>query len=187
MLQGHIQAEGEWGQPLIPSPSQEGCICTTAATQRWTGQVTESEWQGAVMPEPSQAQQGTNQASAQWADLEWHSAQAGGHQVPHTYWCKLGLPEPETWWTILFNFSCPFCRYRYIWLLFGVVPPADVFLRKVDEIFQGLPNVFCITDDILIAWFDDLAKDHDATFNKVLRICREDNLKLNRQMPFQMH
>ena len=52
--------------------------------------------------------------------------------------------------------------------------------RKIDELFQGLPNVFGIADDILIAEFDDLGRDHDAILDKVLRIYRQANQKLNK-------
>ena len=41
-----------------------------------------------------------------------------------------------------------------------------------------MANVFGIADDILIAGFDDLGIDHDETLEKVLRICRQANLKL---------
>ena len=40
--------------------------------------------------------------------------------------------------------------------------------------------MFGIADNILIAWFDDIGRDHDATVDKVLRICRQANLKLNK-------
>ena len=33
LLCGHIQAEGQGGQAPIPSPTQEGGICTTTVTQ----------------------------------------------------------------------------------------------------------------------------------------------------------
>ena len=33
---------------------------------------------------------------------------------------------------------------------------------------------------ILIAGFDHMGRDYDATLNKVLRICRQANLKLNK-------
>ena len=55
---------------------------------------------------------------------------------------------------------------------------GDIFLRKIDELFQGLPNVFGTADNILIAGFDDMGRDHDVIFNKVLRICRQVNLKV---------
>ena len=61
---------------------------------------------------------------------------------------------------------------------------TDMFLRKIGELFLGLPNVFVIADDILIAGLDDQGKDHDATLDKVLRICMKANLNLNRENAF---
>ena len=43
-------------------------------------------------------------------------------------------------------------------------------------------NVFSIVDDILMAGFDEQGKDHDATLDKVLRLCKQANLKLNKDM-----
>ena len=63
-------------------------------------------------------------------------------------------------------------------MLFGVVPAGYMFLKKTDELFHGISNVFAIADDILIAWFDGLGKDHNATLGKVLRVCRQVNLRL---------
>ena len=41
--------------------------------------------------------------------------------------------------------------------------------------------MYGITDDTLITQFDNLGRDHDATLIiKVLRICRQANLKLNK-------
>ena len=54
---------------------------------------------------------------------------------------------------------------------FGVASAGDKLQRKIDEIFQGFSNVFGIADDIVIAGFDDLGRDHNATLEKVLRIC----------------
>ena len=55
-----------------------------------------------------------------------------------------------------------------------------MFQKKVDELFQGVPNVSGIIDKILIAVFSDLGRDHNAILDVVLRICREANLKLNK-------
>ena len=55
-----------------------------------------------------------------------------------------------------------------------------MFQRKIDELFQGLPNVLAFVDDIFIAGFNDMCRDHDAILNKVLRIYRQANLKLNK-------
>ena len=40
---------------------------------------------------------------------------------------------------------------------------GDMFQKKIDELFNGMPNVFGIADDILIAGFDELGKDHNTT------------------------
>ena len=78
----------------------------------------------------------------------------------------------------LTTFSCPFSGYRCIWLPFGMAPAGDMFQRKIDKLFNRIPNVFSIADDILIAGFDELGRGHDATLDKVLRICRQANMKL---------
>ena len=56
---------------------------------------------------------------------------------------------------------------------------GDMFQRKLDELFQWLPNMFGIADDILVGGFNDMDRDHYATLKKVLRMCRQANLKLN--------
>ena len=80
----------------------------------------------------------------------------------------------------LTTFSCPFCRYRYMQLLFGVAPANDMSQRKIYKLSQGLSNGFGIADNIFIAGFDDLGSYHDGTLDEALRICREANLKLNK-------
>ena len=42
-----------------------------------------------------------------------------------------------------------------------------MFQRKIDELFQGLPNAFSIADDILISGLDDIGRGHNATLEKV--------------------
>ena len=50
----------------------------------------------------------------------------------------------------------------------------------MDKLLNGQPNVFGIADDILIAGFDNVGRDHDETVDKVLEICRKADLKLNK-------
>ena len=76
-------------------------------------------------------------------------------------------------------FACPFGRYWYKHLPFGAVPAGNMFQCKIDEIFNDMPNVFGIADDILVIGYDEDGADHDATVHKVLKQCREVNLKLN--------
>ena len=47
-----------------------------------------------------------------------------------------------------------------------MVPVSDILHKKIYELFGGMPNVFSIADDILIAGFDEQGKDHDATLDK---------------------
>ena len=53
---------------------------------------------------------------------------------------------------------------------------GDMFQRKINELFQGMPNVFGIVDNLLTTGFDDIDRDHKATLNMVLRMCRQTNL-----------
>ena len=44
-----------------------------------------------------------------------------------------------------------------------------------------------IADDLLIAGLDELGRDHDATLDKLLKICRDQSKTQQRQVPFQIH
>ena len=50
---------------------------------------------------------------------------------------------------------------------------------QYDEIFKELPNIFCIADDRIIVGYDKDGADHDDMLRKVLKLCRQENLKLN--------
>ena len=43
-----------------------------------------------------------------------------------------------------------------------------------------MPNVFVSADDFLIVDFGEWGKDHNKTLEKGLQICRQANLKLNK-------
>ena len=55
-----------------------------------------------------------------------------------------------------------------------------MFQHKIDEIFSDMPNIFGIADNILVIGYDEDRADHDATVHKVLRLCKEVNLNLNK-------
>ena len=78
------------------------------------------------------------------------------------------------------TFACQFGRYRYKNLPFGAASASDIFQRRIDEIFNDMPNVFGIADDNLAVEYKDDGKDHEETVQKVLQRCREVNLKLNK-------
>ena len=52
--------------------------------------------------------------------------------------------------------------------------------KKKPDLFSSMPNVFGNADDILILGFDEQAKDHDETLDYICWICRQENLKLNK-------
>ena len=91
---------------------------------------------------------------------------------------NLKLDKQSSYLTI---FACQFGRYRYKHLPFGAVPAGNMFQCKIDEIFNGIPNVFGIADDILVVEYDKDRTDHDEAVYKVLRWCQDVNLKLNKE------
>ena len=63
---------------------------------------------------------------------------------------------------------------------FRAAPVGDMFQCKIDEIFSDMPNVFGITDKILVIRYDKDGVDHDTAV-QVLQQCEEVNLKLNKE------
>ena len=69
------------------------------------------------------------------------------------------LDQSSGYWNIevhpdsvhLLTINTPFGRYAPKRLPFGLVSSQDVFQRAVDETFGGIPNVYCIEHDVLIA------------------------------------
>ena len=73
-----------------------------------------------------------------------------------------------------------FGKYRYTRLPFRAASTGHMFQKKIDELFSSMQKVFGIADDILIAGFSKQGRDHNKTLDKVLWICRQENLKLNK-------
>ena len=68
----------------------------------------------------------------------------------------------------------------YIRWSFGVASVGGMFQKKINKLFSGMPNVFSVADDILIAGINKQGKDHGETLDKVLRVCRKAKLKLEK-------
>ena len=66
----------------------------------------------------------------------------------------------------LTTFACPFGRYQYKWLPFRAVLVGDMFQCKINEIFNDMPNVYGIADDILVIGYDKDETDHDDAVYK---------------------
>ena len=55
-----------------------------------------------------------------------------------------------------------------------------MFQRKIDEIFNDIPNKFGIADNILVIGYDKDGADHNKAVYNVLSQCWDVNLKLNK-------
>ena len=44
---------------------------------------------------------------------------------------------------------------------------GNMFQRKIDKIFNDMPNIFGIADDIFVVGYEDNGRDHDDTVLKV--------------------
>ena len=93
------------------------------------------------------------------------SASSGYHNL------QLGMKS-----SYLISFSCPFGRYWYKCLPFGAVLASDMFQHKFDEIFNDMPNIFGITENILVKRYDMYGADHNEAVYNILRQCQEVNL-----------
>ena len=76
----------------------------------------------------------------------------------------------------LTTFSCLFGSYWYKHFLFGAALADNMIQYKIDEIFNDMPNVFGIADDILVLGYDKNGADHDKAVYSVLRQCQDVNL-----------
>ena len=57
-----------------------------------------------------------------------------------------------------------------------------IFQKKIVKLYNWMPNVFSIDDDILISRFDELCRDHDTTLDIEVTICTQANLKLSKKI-----
>ena len=62
----------------------------------------------------------------------------------------------------------------------NTIKPMAKTTSATDNIFNDMPNVFSITDDILVVGYENDGRDHDETVQKVLQRYRKVNLKLNK-------
>ena len=109
------------------------------------------------------------EALAEMPDAKYFSkldAQSG-------YW-QLKLDEKSSYLT---TFNTPHGRYRFKRLPFGLVCAQDYFQMKMDEIFEGIPGVTPLVDDVLIS--GSTREEHDKTLRVALQRALERNLKLN--------
>ena len=69
--------------------------------------------------------------------------------------------------------------YRYTRLPFGVASAPAMFQKIMDNILQGIPNVICYLDDILITGKDDV--EHLDTLSEVLARLEAQGVRIKRE------
>ena len=79
--------------------------------------------------------------------------------------------------SILTTFQTPYGRCRYLRILFGICSAHEVFQKKMDRIFEGLPVVHFIVDDILVA--GSTVEEHDDRLRATLATARKNGIKFN--------
>ena len=77
----------------------------------------------------------------------------------------------------LTTFNTPFGRYCFKRLPFGLVSAQDIFQRKIDETYDGLPGIICIADDVVVYGQDD--ETHDENLTRMMERTKERGLSLN--------
>lgn len=88
--------------------------------------------------------------------------------------------------SLLCTFNTPFGRFKFKRLPFGINVSGDIFQRKLDAVFQNIPNITGIADDIII--FGRTEQEHDQAFVNMLEACRKANIGLNSdKVQFKQH
>ena len=92
--------------------------------------------------------------------------------ITHAYW-SVKLDESSSY----LIFGAPFGRYRHLRLPFRISASSDLFQMKVNEIFEGLPGVAAINDDILI--YGHTRDEHDRNLRNILDRAQEKGIPFN--------
>ena len=79
----------------------------------------------------------------------------------------------------LCTFITPFGRYRFLRLPFGISSAPEVYHKIVHDLFEGLPGVNTMMDDIIV--WGTTQEEHDKRLRQVMEIARRANLTLNRE------
>ena len=89
------------------------------------------------------------------------------------YW-QVQLDEESS---LLCTFNTPFGRYRFTRMPFGIKSASEVFQKKNEEAFAGIPGIYIVSDDIIIA--AETIQEHDEILIQVLNRAKEQNITLN--------
>ena len=79
----------------------------------------------------------------------------------------------------LTTFNTPFRRYKYLRLPMGISSAPEIYQLAMGEMFADIKGVEIIMDGILI--HAPTLEVHNQRLDRVLRRCRQQNLKLNKK------
>ena len=79
----------------------------------------------------------------------------------------------------LCTFITPFGRYRFLRLPFGISSAPEVYHKIIHDLYEGLPGVNTMMDDIIV--WGTTQEEHDKRLRQVMEIARRANLTLNRE------
>jgi hypothetical protein len=94
--------------------------------------------------------------------------------MKHGYW-HVPLSESSS---LLTTFNTPFGRYCYKRLPFGLHSSAEVFEKRVEQVFADLP-ISIYFDDLIVA--GPTQEEHDQNLRQLLQRARENNVKFNKE------
>lgn len=94
--------------------------------------------------------------------------------MKHGYW-HVALTEESS---LLTTFNTPFGRYCFRRLPFGLHSSAEVFEKRVEQIFGDFPGVSVYFDDIIVA--GKTQQEHDTNLKLLLEKAKNANVKFNR-------
>lgn len=78
----------------------------------------------------------------------------------------------------LCTFNTPEIRYRFLHLPYGILSAPEVYHKTIHLIFEHIPRVETMMDDIII--WGSTKEEHDARVRQVLDLTWKVNLKLNK-------
>ena len=78
----------------------------------------------------------------------------------------------------LLTFNTPFGRYRYLSMPMGIKSAPEVYQQRMEQVFEGLPGVKVIMDDIII--HGRTGPEHDTRLRAVLQRAKDNSLRLKK-------
>ena len=79
--------------------------------------------------------------------------------------------------SLLCTFATPFGRYRFTRMPFGISSASEVFQKKNEATFEGIPGIHIVADDIIVA--AATVQEHDHILRQVLERAKDHNVRFN--------